>query len=100
MNTFGKEQEKNRALYDYKEIHYYQGYHAGKWTDNNQMDSSADEYLEKMKEFADEWKVEYDPNLSHYITDNQYEAECYTKDKMGYEIFLIVTKKLLDIING
>lgn len=90
--------KKMRAIRDLADIYYYQGYHAGRWEHENDMDASAEFYVEKMKEFADEWDIAYSPDPSEYIYD-EGESECYTLDHMGYEIFDMVTKKLATIIN-
>lgn len=89
-----------RALRDFGDMNYAYGLHCGRWENEDFMDSSAEEYLDTMIVFAEEYEIEYDKDLSHYIQDEEYEAECYTMDNMGYEIQMLLTKKLLDIING
>lgn len=93
--------DKKRALKDLCDLYYAQGYHSGRWTDEAQMDSTAEEYLATMVTFAREYDIIFDEELSHYIEDEEYEAECYTMDRMGYEIFILVEKHLLEILlNG
>lgn len=93
--------DKKRALKDLCDLHYAQGLHSGRWEDENAMDASAEEYLATMVTFAKEYDLIFDEELSHYIEDEEYEAECYTMDRMGYEIFILVEKHLLNILlNG
>jgi len=92
--------DKKRALKDLCDLYYEQGYHSGRWTDELQMDATSEEYLETMKKFAETYEIEYDDDLSHYVQDYEYEAECYTMDAMGYDLFQTIKKKLLDIIFG
>ena len=93
--------DKKRVLKDLCDLHYANGLHSGRWEDEGRMDSSAEEYLATMIMFAEEYNIEYDKDLSHYIEDEEYEAECYTMDRMGFEIQEMVEKKLLDILlNG
>ena len=90
--------DKKRVLKDLRDLHYAQGLHSGRWEDENMMDISAEEYLATMVMFAKEYDIIFDEELSHYIEDEEYEAECYTMDRMGYEIFILVEKKLIDIL--
>lgn len=93
--------DKKKALRDICDLYYVQGLHSGRWENELMMDASAEEYLATMVTFAEAYEIEYDKDLSHYIQDEEYEAECYTMDTMGYELFILVEKKLLDIIlNG
>lgn len=91
--------DKQRILKDLCDLNYSYGYHCGRWTDDNQMDDSAEEFLAIMVTFAEEYNIEYDKNLSHYIQDEEYEAECYTKDEMGYQIYEKVQSKLVEYLN-
>ena len=93
-------QDKVRALRDLCDLNYSYGYHCGRWTDDNQMDDSAEEFLAIMVTFAEEYDIEYDKNLSHYIQDAEYEATCYRMDEMGYQIYEKVKSKLVDIITN
>ena len=100
-NLEKKTVDKKRALKDLCDLHYAQGLHSGRWENELAMDSSAEEYVKTMKTFADEYNIIYDDDLSHYIEDEEYEAECYTMDRMGYEIFILVEKHLVEIVlNG
>ena len=90
--------DKKRALKDLCDLYYAQGYHSGRWTDELQMDDTSEEYLATMVTFAEEYDIEYDKDLSHYIEDEEYEAECYTMDNMGYSLFLKIEEKLLTIL--
>ena len=93
--------DKKKALRDICDLYYAYGLHGGRWETEALMDSTAEEFLATMVMFAEAYNVEYDKELSHYIQDEEYEAECYTMDTMGYEIFALVEKKLLDILlNG
>ena len=92
--------DKKRILKDLCDLNYSYGYHCGRWTDDNQMDDSAEEFLAIMVTFAEEYNIEYDKNLSHYIQDEEYEAECYTEDEMGYQIYEKVQSKLIEYLNG
>ena len=89
---------KYRILKDLNNLHYAQGLHSGRWEDELQMDSSAEEYLATMVTFAEEYDIEYDKDLSNYIEDEEYEAECYTMDRMGYELFILIEKRLVDLL--
>lgn len=90
--------DKKRILRDLCDLYYAQGLHSGRWEDERAMDSSAEIYLATMVTFAKEYDIIFDEELSHYIEDEEYEAECYTMDRMGYEIFLLVEKHLLEIV--
>lgn len=91
--------DKKKALRDICDLYYAQGLHSGRWEDELMMDASAEEYLATMVTFAEAYEIEYDKDLSHYIQD-EGEAECYTMDAMGYELFILVEKKILNILNG
>ena len=95
MNT-----KQAKALRDFGDLQYAYGLHCGRWDNEDFMDSSAEEFLATMIMFAEEYNIEYDKDLSNYIQDEEYEAECYTMDNMGFEIYTIVFKKLIEIING
>ena len=93
-----KESMYNEALKDLCDLHYANGLHTGRWEDEYSMDSSSEEYLSTMKTLADKYRLEYDKDLSNYVEDDEYEAECYTMDRMGFELQEIVEKHLLDIL--
>jgi hypothetical protein len=93
--------DKKRVLKDLMDLKYAQGLHSGRWENEYTMDSTAEEYLATMIMFAEEYNIEYDKDLSHYIEDEEYEAECYTMDRMGYVIKEKVQDKLLELLlNG
>lgn len=93
--------DKKRVLKDLIDLSYANGLHSGRWEDELKMDMSAEEYLATMTMFAEEYNIEYDKDLSHYIEDEEYEAECYTEDRMAFCIYEKVLDKLIDIIiNG
>lgn len=98
-----EEYDKKEAMYsevlrDLCDLHFAEGLHTGKWEDEDAMDESAEEYLETMTMLADKYHLEYDKNLLNYIEDEEYEAECYTMDRMGFEVREIVEKHLLEIL--
>ena len=90
--------DKKRVLKDLCDLNYAQGYHSGRWTDELQMNDTSEEYLATMVTFAEEYDIEYDKDLSHYVENEEYEAECYTMDNMGYSLFLKIEEKLLIIL--
>ena len=90
--------DKKRVIKDLCDLNYTFGLFSGRWEEENKMDMAAEEYLETMRLFADEYKIEYDKELSHYIEDEEYEAECYTMMYMADSIYDKVKEKLLTIL--
>ena len=89
---------KYEILKDLNDLYYAEGLHHGRWEDEEQMDSSAEQYLATMVALAEKYEIEYDKDLSNYIVDEEYEAECYTMERMGSEIFLILEEMLADLL--
>lgn len=93
--------DKKRILRDLIDLNYTQGLLSGRWENENAMDFAAEEYLATMVTFAEVYNIEYDKDLSHYIEDEEYEAKCYTMERMGYVIKEKVQDKLLELLlNG
>lgn len=93
-----KEAMYNETLRDLCDLHFAEGLHTGRWEDDSAMDDSAEEYLATMIALAEKYNIEYDKDLSNYIEDNEYEAECYTMDRMGFEVKELIEKHLLEIL--
>ena len=91
-----KEAMYNEVLKDLCDLHFAEGLHTGKWENEEAMDESAEEYLATMIMLAEKYNLTYDKDLSNYIEDEEYEAECYTMDRMGFEVREIVEKHLLE----
>lgn len=93
--------KKDQYLADLVHLKFEQGLHCGRWEDERAMDETAENYLYEMKKLADKYNIEYIDDLSHYVQDEEYEAECYTMDCMAAELREKVELELLKrIING
>ena len=89
---------KADALTIYKEIQTAQGEHNGRWRDELDHDDSAQEYLETMIYWADKFKIDYDKDYHNYSDGDDDLDNAQLKDAMGYELKIILDKKLQDII--
>lgn len=93
--------KKDQYLADLVHLKFEEGLHCGRWEDEAYMDETAENYLHEMKKLADKYNIEYIDDLSHYIQDEEYEAECYTMDYMAEELKEKVELELLKrIIDG
>lgn len=90
--------DKAKILKDLIDFKYAHGLFCGRWEDELKMDFAAKEYLKEMKMFAEAYNVEYDKNLEHYIEDEEYEAECYTVERMAYTIYEKVLSELVELL--
>ena len=90
--------DKKKALKDICDLNYAFGLFSGRWEEEAKMDMASEEYLATMTLFAEEYNIKYDKNLSHYIEDEEYEAECYTMMYMADSIYEKTKEKLLEIL--
>lgn len=90
--------DKKRALRDLCDLNYTFGLFSGRWEEEANMNMASEEYLATMTLFAEEYDIEYDKDLSNYIEDEEYEAECYTMMYMADSIYEKVKEKLLTIL--
>lgn len=93
---------KAEALKMYKEVQITQGKHNGRWTNELDQEDSSIEYMEKMIDFAEKLKIDFDHNPKAYQWDQDEDPEedetYFNYDAMGYELRCIIDKKLEDII--
>lgn len=99
-----KKHTLEQLLKDLCDIHYEQGIHSGLWEDELNHESSANNYLEKMKMFADEYNIEYYDDVKDNFNPETWEEEfgddmiCYAEDELGFDLKVAVCTKILDEI--
>ncbi len=84
---------KKNVLKDLMEIEYIQGYHSGRWTNEQDQNASSIYYLENIIRIADKYKLKYDKNINNY-KDEDYIVEDY----MGHIIKSKLENYLIQIL--
>lgn len=86
-----------QVLRDLMDIKYQDGLHTGRWEDEYGREYSSTAYLDEMESYAKKYQIYYDDELENY-RDEDHENEYQMKDAMGFEIQLILEKKLVNLL--
>ena len=90
--------DKKEVIEDLIELKYYQGYHCGRWENEQDREDSAEEYLKKMKEFAEKYNIQYDDDLNNYADEDDWLF--YKQDEMGCAIKDKLEEHLTNLLLG
>ncbi len=78
-------------------INYIQGCHNGRWTNEYDRKDSSEEYLNHMKEIADNYNIDYS-DMINIKNDKKVDEYCIN-DVLGYDIKRAVEKHLMELLN-